>query len=124
MWRWDDKYFDSKNKTIGKFIQTRRCELKKTISEAAREINSSPSYIRKIEGEHFKKGIPPIILSKLAPVLEISYIDLLKEAGYLKHHNRKKINIKEAILENEDLTEEFKKMLLQMVDIMLAQKGL
>lgn len=69
------------HESIGKFIRKLRKEKGYTIVELSKLSGVSNPYISQIENDKFKPS--PEILEKLSKVLDASYLELLKKAGYI-----------------------------------------
>ncbi|WP_427108467.1 helix-turn-helix domain-containing protein [Lysinibacillus xylanilyticus] len=67
---------------IGTFIKEKRKAKSLTLRELANSINLSHSYLSQIENGQRKAS--PELLEKLSKVLDVEYMHLLEEAGYIR----------------------------------------
>ncbi|OLP64763.1 hypothetical protein BACPU_23530 [Bacillus pumilus] len=69
-------------KSLGEVIRQRRLSMNLTLDQLATLIDSSKSYLSKLENDHFEKP-KPSTLRKVAKQLNMNYNDLLLHTSYV-----------------------------------------
>jgi|SRR5699024_4603519 len=69
-------------KSLGELIRQRRGSMNLTLDQLAKLIDSSKSYLSKLENDHIEKP-KPSILRKIARQLDMNYNELIMHSSYV-----------------------------------------
>ena|SRR5206468_1476418 len=110
-------------KELAKVIRAKREVKGLSVAKAAHDAQVSPAYLSKLEAGGVQRP-SPTLLHQLAPVLDISYVELMRLAGYVMPNEKKQPTpgLATALL-SEDLSEEEASQLLTYLRVMRQQKA-
>jgi transcriptional regulator with XRE-family HTH domain len=107
---------------LARVIKAKREVKGLSVAKAAHEAQVSPAYLSKLESAGVQRP-SPTLLHQLAPVLDISYVELMRLAGYVMPNEKKQPTpgLATALL-SENLSEEEASHLLTYLKVMRQQQ--